>query len=237
MIERERDVRRRKFRLFFQPEAGLVHITVPSGPHEDVTNALGLIIGSTTARQGRLGKGSGATTFTSENTQVSGIKEADYSLKPNRPPRPPGGDGNSAGQKWPTLVIETGYSETISQLRHDMHWWFGASNHQVKIVLLIDLDRRTQRIAVYKYTEDWPLPPATTVTRASNTLTNPILRHTNVITPIANARPAAYQVDRTDLVLEFRLLFLRPPQPGTNEADFVITTQDLEMVAEDTWSG
>lgn len=41
---------------------------------------------------------------------------------------------------WPTLVIETGYSQSIIALRQQMRWWFTASQHRVKIVLLIKLD-------------------------------------------------------------------------------------------------
>ncbi|KAH8909772.1 hypothetical protein BR93DRAFT_418618 [Coniochaeta sp. PMI_546] len=74
-----------------------------------------------------------------------------------RTPGHPGGDGGEAdssggpwplrglGGSWPTLVIDAGDSESILALQDDMRWWFSASNHDVKIVLLAKFDRRHQK--------------------------------------------------------------------------------------------
>ncbi|KAM7202853.1 hypothetical protein V8F33_002511, partial [Rhypophila sp. PSN 637] len=50
--------------------------------------------------------------------------------------------------KWPTPVVQTRYLESIGYLRRDMQRWFELSKHDVKIVLLIQWDRRRQRIVV-----------------------------------------------------------------------------------------
>lgn len=59
----------------------------------------------------------------------------------------------------------TMYSESLARLRDDMHWWFGASNHQVKILLLIDRDKNAQKIGAYKYTEVWAPKSGTLASR------------------------------------------------------------------------
>jgi hypothetical protein len=72
------------------------------------------------------------TTFTDQNSGSSG--EADASGGPFVA-------GVGELQDWPTLVIEAGYSQTLNRrLRDQVAWWFRASAHQVKIVLLIKMD-------------------------------------------------------------------------------------------------
>lgn len=38
------------------------------------------------------------------------------------------------------LVIEDGYSKLIDGLKMAMGWWFAASKHQVKLILLAKFD-------------------------------------------------------------------------------------------------
>ncbi|KAK3359144.1 hypothetical protein B0T25DRAFT_532079 [Lasiosphaeria hispida] len=57
---------------------------------------------------------------------------------------------------WPTLMIEAGDSVSLRALRMDMEWWFRASNHQVKIVLLAKLDRHGRKITLEKWVEIQP---------------------------------------------------------------------------------
>lgn len=53
------------------------------------------------------------------------------------------GEGDSTGRlrferpgpdSWPTLVVESGYSESLQALGDDMRRWFSASNHQANIL-------------------------------------------------------------------------------------------------------
>lgn len=74
----------------------------------------------------------------------------------------PGGDrgeGDSTGgphpqraaiNAWPTLVIEAGDSESLGELHNDMRWWFSASNHDVKIVLLAKFEHNRREIILQK---------------------------------------------------------------------------------------
>lgn len=54
-----------------------------------------------------------------------------------------------AGQ-WPALVIESGLSETMPQLRRDALWWF-LQHGNVNYVLLIDLDVINEELTI----EEW----------------------------------------------------------------------------------
>jgi hypothetical protein len=69
-------------------------------------------------------------------------------------------------RSWPTLVIETGVSESLPKLRADALWWFQNSNGDVRIVLVLSINKN-RRIALL---EKWQLAPANTpqpMTRAT----------------------------------------------------------------------
>ncbi|KAL7819014.1 hypothetical protein V8C26DRAFT_395669 [Trichoderma gracile] len=163
-----------------------------------------------------------------------------------RPQGHPGGDGSEGdscgGPKparnhklaWPTLVVEAGDSESLTALRDDMRWWFTASDHQVKIVLLSKFDHQHQQIIIERWEEDSQTHPGATTTRRAAAVgaVQPVLRQRITIT----RDPAidSYQVDRSALVLSFRLLFLR--EPGPQEGDFVMSIADLQAFARDVWA-
>jgi hypothetical protein len=175
------------------------------------------------------------TTFpTNANNRSS--KEGDASGGPT-PDR-------QAEDAWPTLVIESGVTQSMLGLRAAIRWWFSASDHAVKIVLLIKVNRHLQKITIEKWTEGPPNPrPGATSTRAALAIT-PLLRQTIGIemTPLARDAPPddairadlnSYIVTRGDLRLEFELLFLRPPRQG--EGDVVISVEDLREFARLMW--
>ncbi|KAM7183797.1 hypothetical protein V8F33_013376 [Rhypophila sp. PSN 637] len=56
----------------------------------------------------------------------------------------------------PTLVIEAGFSQTMDELRNDMRWWFNASNHDVKIVLLVKMYLQNKEIWIERWQEVIP---------------------------------------------------------------------------------
>lgn len=150
----------------------------------------------------------------------------------------PGGDvgeGDSTGgprpdragpNSWPTLVIEAGHSESLRQLQADVGWWFSASNHGVKIVLLAKLDQEQRQIILERWEEEPPsLRPGATMTRAS--ASRPKLRQSIRITRDSN-------VADSPLVLPFILLFLRAPGPG--EQNIVMSIPELQEYAADVWT-
>jgi len=159
-----------------------------------------------------------------------------------------GGEGDSTGGpwperegagNWPTLVIESGHSETLPELHKDMQWWFQASNHEVKIVILAKFDDQQHHILLEKWEEEISSPQgAITRSRAAailqqNGVFNPVKRQSITITREETTNPVSYNVTKGALVLGFRLLFLR--DPGPQEGDFVLSIQDLQLYARKVW--
>jgi hypothetical protein len=115
-----------------------------------------------------------------------------------------------------------------------MQWWFEASDHQVKIVLLVKLDSGHQEITIEKFVEE-PAQARTgaTLTRWASAL-QPVCRQRITINRDRSTSPPTYHTVRGALVLEFRLLFLRDPTPQEG-GDFIIGVRDLERFAERVW--
>ncbi|KAK3374025.1 hypothetical protein B0T24DRAFT_657689 [Lasiosphaeria ovina] len=174
----------------------------------------------------------GTTKFRQQGHPGGGGSQGDSTGSP-RPERVGAG-------KWPTLVIESGYSETLPELHKDMQWWFQASNHEVKIVILAKFDDQQHHILLEKWEEEISsLQGAITRSRAAailqqNGVLNLVRRQSITITRDEITNPVSYNVTRGALVLGFRLLFLR--DPGPQEGDFVLSIQDLQLYAENVWA-
>lgn len=115
-----------------------------------------------------------------------------------------------------------------------MRWWFSASDHQVKIVLLTKFGHLHQRIIIERWEEEIQTRPGATTTRraAASGAIQPVLRQSITIT--RDPATDSYQVARSALVLSFRLLFLR--DPGPQEGDFIISIADLQAYARHVWA-
>ncbi|KAI1370228.1 hypothetical protein F4677DRAFT_465652 [Hypoxylon crocopeplum] len=202
-IEEERVIRRRKYRWRrYHAESRILVVAIPTGVHE----TLHLLL------------------YEKYRDQLcgSGIQKAWTSIGDS-------GEGDSTGGPkpqcvWPTLVIQAGDSESLNQLRMDMQWWFAASNHDVKIVILAKFDRGQSRVILEKWEE----------AAATSAALQPVLQQTITISRNQATNPVSYDVTRGALVLEFRLLFLR--DPGLGQGDFIISIPDLQEYAEAVWA-
>jgi hypothetical protein len=168
----------------------------------------------------------GATTF--KTPRVS--KEGDSTFKPLSI-RPREAD-------WPTIVLESGWSESLTRLRRDAHIWLDNSGGDVKIVLLFSIGRTARTMIIEKW-ENRPVPanrPATrSMTRAAaNPPNQPPQTPTQIqaITIDSNVNT----VNGAPLTLEFRKIFLRQAIPPL-EHDFTFTRQDLSAFATNFWAG
>ncbi|KAL2685632.1 hypothetical protein Neosp_006733 [[Neocosmospora] mangrovei] len=206
-INNERERRRRKFRLKrYYSERQLLIATIPTEAHELLHSNL---FGHIHAAVIQMGLGSqwtamGSTTRRGHLNGDSG--EGDSS----------GGPRNRQGPRWPTLIIEAGYSRALESLRRDMKWWFSASNHQVKIVLLVKLDPSSENIIM----ETWQAETASLEPSCSQVVT--ISREPDADTPDS--------VSGGPLRLDFELLFLRAPREG--EGDIVLPVDVLQLLAD-----
>ncbi|KAH6982932.1 hypothetical protein BKA56DRAFT_614949 [Ilyonectria sp. MPI-CAGE-AT-0026] len=225
-IEKAREGQRRKFRFRrFSAAAKILIITIPTRVHEILHS---YIFGRTIIAVDKMGLddawvATGDTTFRAQYQHPNGD----------------GGEGDSTGcpspardDGWPTLVIEAGYSQTLQGLRQDMEWWFRASRHEVKIVLLAKFDRPTRSIILEKWVEVVQTREGATNTRAA---AEPQPARDQVITITQNpGNPVSYNITSGDLRLEFRLLFLRLPTGA--EQDIIIDAQRLRQYAAKVWT-
>jgi hypothetical protein len=220
--ERERCKRRFRFRHYDYRSRNLL-ITIPTFHHERLHSVLYTIYLGEVSKRGLWKQWA---TLGSPTMRTAGNHSGRES-----------GEGDSTGgpdpertlsDHWPTLVVEAGFSQSLAQLQLVMRWWFRASDHQVKIVLLSKLNRLRDAIILQRW-EEAPFPrPGATTTRQAATL-QPLLRQEITITRDTSSDPPSFNVAKGALVLDFRLLFLRAPD--LEEGDFVIGVEDLREYA------
>ncbi|KPM35262.1 hypothetical protein AK830_g11306 [Neonectria ditissima] len=225
-IDEERTRRLRKFRLRrFVADRNLLIIAIQRSPHVQLHIPLFQKIYNNICAMGleESWMGSGAATCRPRNRPDADAGEADSTGAPWPQRRGPG--------YWPTLVILSGVSFSQSHLRGEMRWWFGASNHQVKIVILVKARINQGEVILEKYREH-PAHgrPGAINTRASEVL-EPQLDQSIVISQTAG-NPATHHATGA-LVLEFDQLFLRAP--GPEEHDVVLDIQYLQHYADMLW--
>ena len=145
---------------------------------------------------------------------------------------------------YPSLVIETGASESLSRLRQDARKWFADSGGDVRIVILI---HASENVVSF---EQWQLAPSTAPRPLTKRYIDTLCAHTPNIPPLTG-QPAqlqqvycAYQVDVTrnfvagmpnvidgaPMVLPFIAIQDRTPSPG--EWDIVIGPQEFDEIAD-----
>lgn len=196
-------------------------IKIPSEPHEKAHLSLGQIC-SNCAFQMQLNIREfcpiGGTLYRSQRSS----KEGDSSYK-NLMVRSNSGD-------WPSFVIEAGLSELLQRLRCDAQWWISHSGGQVRIVLLIKVNKAHKHVMIEKW-----VPRQQPTTRTSPRFARPL--HPTKITTITidqSGTPAV--IAGAPLTLEFNEIFSRPAIPPV-EKDIVFTRQDLDTWAKAIWLG
>lgn len=119
---------------------------------------------------------------------------------------------------WPSLVFETGLSESLSRLRLDATWWLRTSNAAVRIVLVIAVKASDRSMTI----EKWEVvdEPRQGIMRSVPKATQKILVTEN-------------SVDNHPLILEFEKLMLR--QPVAPEHDIIFTDVMLQRFAAEVW--
>ncbi|CUS15710.1 unnamed protein product, partial [Tuber aestivum] len=147
----------------------------------------------------------GSATYSGAASQ----KEADSAIRPTAL-RPLETD-------WPTVVFECGVSESLQRLRTDSNWWLANSAHDIKIVLLIAVNKLQRKIHLEQW-EDLTVPNPH-ITRNNP---NPLLIRPTKVNEI---NLDGGTITGTPLMLPFAKIFLRPAGPG--EGDIVLSAQDL----------
>ncbi|KAH8424097.1 uncharacterized protein LDX57_001854 [Aspergillus melleus] len=138
---------------------------------------------------------------------------------------------------WPTLVLETGVTESRNRLEEDAKWWFHNSNGAVRIVVTIKL--LSTSVEVRK----WQLLPPNAPNPAPRPYVLNLRQQPALMPPFAQQLPVNQQifclqevtvtrnaVQGAPLIIPFHALFDRAPMP--NESDIRITTADLRYILE-----
>ena len=153
----------------------------------------------------------GATRF---GTPGGRSKEPDGALRPRT---------RVLATDWPSIVIEVGVSESLSQLRTDAHFWLTRSGGQTRIVILLAVKKATRVMKI----ERWEHTPRTRLTRRSSPRYNPTKMQ--ALTLQANG-----QLSGGPLLIPASKAYDTLP-PGLGQNDFTFTGQDLAQYIQDYW--
>lgn len=139
---------------------------------------------------------------------IDRTKRADASFRPKRL-------GTSHDRRWPSLVVEVGFSEPYRKLKEDAKWWLTASDNEVKTVVVIKINQTYKEIVIEKWICQGQRP-----TKDYRTVLSQQAGRNNI--DISNNEP---------FVIPFDHLFLRTPT--SNERNIILGTGDWERFADD----
>lgn len=192
----------------YTKQDNLLIVKMPSGPHENAHGAIQTVINGKLHDMGHAEFG----LYVRGSTTVNGrrrAKEPDLSYIPTRLPR-----GRS--DKWPTLVLESGYTDSQGTLTGNAEWWLSESNGDTKIAMTLDIDTKSKRFTIKKF----EYSSTGNVEEESVTVHQPY--NSNI------------QIVGAPMTIPFRKLFLR--EPVGNEEDIVWNEDSLTYIAEAIWS-
>ena len=124
---------------------------------------------------------------------------------------------------WPSLVIEVGVSESLSQLRTDTDFWLTKSGGQTRVVILLAVNKGTRVMTIEQW-EDVPSPRPRRLTSPPHdpTMVQTLTLHANgVLTGGALLVPASKVYDTLP--------------PGLGQNNFTFTAQDLAQYIQHYW--
>jgi hypothetical protein len=137
---------------------------------------------------------------------------------------------------WPTLVFETGVSESHSRLQEDVSWWFSQSAGDVRFVLVIDMKTSVIHFELYQ------LAPPNSPHPLTRQYIQSLCRQNPNMPPLTRQLVQTQQpycsqavtvtaagVVGAPLILPFEALFCRPPI--FPETDLVISATDFQRFA------
>ncbi|KAK4862984.1 hypothetical protein LT330_010089 [Penicillium expansum] len=148
-------------------------------------------------------------------------KQADESWLPRQPIL-----GRST--KWPTVTVEMGVSESYRKLKADAEWWLTNSRGDVKLVIIVSVNRKTPQIKFETVT----LTPATL--RLQRPRDVPTIRQ-SITTSRDPKRPDATITvsPLVPLTIQFEELFCRQPVPPEHNID--LSPDQLREISGQVW--
>ncbi|KAK2731429.1 hypothetical protein FQN55_004687 [Onygenales sp. PD_40] len=201
-------------RLAYDAVSNVLIVKLVSRPHEHATHRIDLRIKEEVSSMGLRNElqYTGASRVSTDRSE----KEPDGSYLPMTLPQ-------GRTDKWPSVVIETAYSELASKLRADAAWWLLASDGDVRLVIAVNVSPRRPRIV----TELWE---SVLVDNRRGGRSRRPQSLQSITVELQNNLP----VSSGPLTIPFDRLFLRPPVPP-QEHDLIFPPPELETIASVVW--
>ncbi|WEW59049.1 hypothetical protein PRK78_004517 [Emydomyces testavorans] len=211
LLQQDSDLRFVDYHIYLQ----ILVIKMPAASHEEASARLNLCLVSRLLQwgiQNDLHLLGATTVHGSQRDKCPDRSYRPVNLPPNR------------STHWPTLVVETGYSESGPKLSEDAAWWLNESNGDVQIVITIKIERKSRKLILDRWER------VARLTRR-NPVRNAIVQRVTVYP--TQERPA--RVVGGPLILPFSKIFLR--NPVGQEGDFTFSDNELiENLANSVWS-
>ena len=218
IIERTTDNRQllgsRAIRLCYNSETRQLIIKFPKEPHEVASRSLGNIFRRAFDTMGLGDKYLSLGSAIADNGRVE--KEPDDQWVPKPEYLPAGRNVH-----WPTVVLECGWSEGLSQLRRDASIWM--AHFEAKVAIIVSVERRRHFIQIEKW-----VPTARHSLRAGPLIQSRCAQRIHIM-----ETKSGLHINGPFLYIEFEELWLR--QPAANERDYVFPHATLEVLADDIW--
>ncbi|RMJ27041.1 hypothetical protein PHISP_02111 [Aspergillus sp. HF37] len=131
--------------------------------------------------------------------------------------------------EWPTMVMESGFSESESQLDGDAMWWVKESRGDVRMAITILVDRRKPTIVF----RQWGRRPVQTGQTHTRVLVEPVPQQSVVVSKPHGQ--STVSVSNGPLTLPFSDLFLAQPVDTKGERDIEFMDADLGAIARKVW--
>lgn len=199
----------------YYPHLGLLVVKMKTKTHEAAHNKLNEVLIVKLAGMGHAERGLHET-GSAEIKTPSRNKHGDQEYQPEQLPR-----GRS--DHWPTVVIESGYTDSRTTLQKNAQWWLSESKGDVNGVI-------TACIHEKKYEIIFDLWVASDLQTKSGTMAIDTKHSVKLSKTGADAET---QAAGAPLILPFESLLLRPPTAPETDVEFM--EEDLKYVAESVW--
>ncbi|QKX63458.1 uncharacterized protein TRUGW13939_10628 [Talaromyces rugulosus] len=214
-------------RLDYSLSLKVLILKMPSRPHEAAAEEFGAML-TTLANHMKVRRQIsylGSSRVDGEDRK----KQADRSWAPVR-----------TQGKFPSVVLEVGYTETAAKLERDIAWWVRQSEGRVKMGITIDIKRGSHNIEIKSWIPARPFTKHVRLTASNRQVVN---RDTSLQPPLRIAQKIVIKkggngkeptIEGGSLIIPFKSLLLC--EPGEGEDNFVFTEDMLiHDIADFIW--
>ncbi|KAJ5121860.1 uncharacterized protein N7443_001967 [Penicillium atrosanguineum] len=127
-----------------------------------------------------------------------------------------------AHQAFPTVIVETAFTESPQKLEQDARRWVTQSNGQVTVIT-VHLEESTERIVLQR----WVLANGSPVRRQETTITN--------VRGARRNEGASVQITNAPFIIPYQELLARAPR-SSNDRDISIDVMALGLLCEQVWA-